>query len=158
MRLSVLVLSLAAALSLSAPSSASASECGGPGCVIAVATGVGGGIAAGVLLIPMAVESVYLARGERPPVGYPIASFVLVSTLVLPSVLLNLAGDRTGDAGFWLAGSGLMAVGAAGVVMGIISLAKEEGPLAQAERRAPRWAVTPMFGEVRGASLAIVGF
>ena len=158
MNRSVLFTLLPLLLVVGPPNFASAEPCGGPGCAIAIGPGVGGAVAAGILLVPMAAESVYLARGERPPVRLPIASFVLVSTMVLPSVLLNLVGERTGEAGYWLGGSALMAVGVAGVVMGILSLVKDEGPVAKAEGRAPRWAVTPMFGEVRGASVAIVGF
>lgn len=155
MRPSVWLPAFALALCLCTPAAASAGDCGGPGCVLALATGAGGGVVAGVLLIPVAVESMYLARGERPPIGFPIFSFVLASSLILPSVLLGLVADRTAQPEFWLASSALIASGTAGIVLGVVSLAHGEGPPVA---EGPRIALTPMLGPTRGAALTVLGF
>lgn len=75
--------------------------CDGPGCAFAIVTGIGGGALAGALLVPVGLESFYLAKGERPPTGVPIASFILVAALILPTAFMWVAGDRTGEPGFF---------------------------------------------------------
>lgn len=153
------ILSLAALLGLQAPCPASA-DCGGPGCALAIGTGIGGAVFAGILLVPVSVESYYLARNERPPPAAPIVSFVLVSTLILPTALMWISGDRTGEPGFWAAGVALSAAAAGGLVLGIVSLAKDDQRMSASatSEEGLHWALTPTFGQTRGAALTVVGF
>lgn len=123
MKRHLLLLSLAAALGLPAPSRASA-DCGGPGCALATVTGIGGVALTGFLLVPVSVESYYLTRNLRPPEAAPILSFVLITMLLVPTSLMWVAADRTGEPGFWAAGAALTAAAGGGLLLGIVSLTK----------------------------------